>query len=447
MRVSLNMRCRLLLWLYCPKTQLPGYMKSTFPIAFTAFFLFLFAAQWLPAQRSIQFLEQPEWEEVIKEAQRTHKVIFFDAYTTWCGPCKRMEKEVFSRQAEADFFNRNFLNVKYDMERGQGRELRKRFGVKVFPTYLFIDVNGNVLHRIVGAHTAEGVFLNSAKKALTMNGYLAALEIRYNRGERNPKFMLEYLDALHMAGEQKKEQELAEGFMKLMSADHFMDKDYWQLLDKYLQDPSSRLFRLLFENRSQIADVWGKEVVTEKVLGILEQNILSLRQNLEADTSHLPHLIALLRSEKDLPRQKELLARTLCIRYQRQGDWFRYAATVEAMLEFDFLTENPFPLRELDFHAANLAYHCKDANLQGIALDWSTRCCRQESRPEELAWFLKTKAHLLALLGNGEAAAQTEAEALAKASEAERKGLKRKNWQDPDKPEGEAVGAKFGGGR
>ncbi len=422
-------------------------MKSTFPIAFTSFFLLLFAAQWLPAQSAIRFLNQPEWEEVIKEARRTHKVIFFDAYTTWCGPCKRMEKEVFSRKAEADYFNRNFLNVKYDMERGQGRELRKRFGVKVFPTYLFIHPNGQVLHRIVGAHTAGRVFLNSAKKALTMNGYLAALEIRYNRGERNPRFMLEYLDALHMAGEQKKEQELAEGFMKLMGTDHFMDKDYWQLLDKYLQDPSSRLFRLLFENRSQIAAVWGEEAVTQKILGILERNIFSLRQNPEADTSHLPQLITLLRLEEDLPRRHELLARTLCIRYQRQGDWFRYAATVEAMTAFGFLRENPYPLRELDFHAANIAENCKDKNLQRIALDWSTHCCQQETRPEELAWFLKTKAHLLALLGNGEAAAQTEAKAIVKSNEAERKGLKRQNWQDPEKPEGEAVGAKFGGGK
>lgn len=422
-------------------------MKFSLPIAFACHLFLSVAAQRMPAQSTIQFLNQPEWEEVIKEAQRSHKIIFLDAYTTWCGPCKRMEKEVFSRSEEADFFNRNFLNVKYDMERGEGRELRKQFGVKVFPTYLFIHPDGQVLHRIVGAHTAEGVFLNSSQKALSMNGYLAALEIRYNRGERNPKFMLDYLDALHMAGEQQKEQELAEGFMKLMSTDHFMDKDYWQLLDKYLQEPSSRLFRLLFENRSQIAGVWGEEVVTQKILGILEQNILSLRQNPAADTSHLSHLITLLRNEKELPRQQELLARTLCIRYQRQGDWFRYAATVEAMAEFGFLRENPYPLRELDFHAAHLAENCKDASLQRIALDWSTRCCQQETRPEELAWFLKTKAHLLALLGNGEAAAQTEAEALAKSNEAERKGLKRLNWEDPNKPQGEAVGAKFGGGK
>ncbi len=422
-------------------------MKFHLTQAIATIFILLVAAQWLPAQPAIQFLNQPKWEEVLKEARQSHKVIFFDAYTTWCGPCKRMDKEVFSRQAEADYFNQHFLNVKYDMERGEGRELRKRFGVRVFPTYLFIHPDGQVLHRIVGAHTGEGVFLNSAKKSLTLNGYLTALEIRYQRGERNPKFMLEYLDALHMAGEVTKEQELAAGLMKLMSTDHFMDKDYWPLLDKYLQDPGSKLFHLLIENRTQIGEVWGAEIVTKKIQDILEQNILSLRQNLDADTSHLPQLITLLRQEAQLPRQKELLARTLCVRYQRQGDWFRYAATVEAMVQFGFLNHNPYPLRELDFHAAYLAEHCQDAALQRIALQWSEHCCRWETRTEELAWFLNTKAHLLALLGLGEAAAQTKAEALAKSDEAQRKGLKRQNWHDPMQQEGETAKAKFGGGQ
>lgn len=429
------------------KVQSPEQMKCFIPTKSGFLLLWLLAAQSLLAQSAIQFLNQPDWEEVLKKARQSHKMIFFDAYTTWCGPCKRMEKEVFSRQAEADFFNQNFINVKYDMERGQGRELRKQFGVKVFPTYLFIHPDGQELHRIVGAHTAEGVFLNSARKALTLNGYLAALEVRYGRGERNPKFMLEYLDALHMAGELQKEQELAQGLMDLMTTDHFLDNEYRQLLDKYLSDPSSRLFGLLIENRSQIAAVWGEEAVSQKIVDILERNILFLRQNFRADTSHLTRLISLLRQQNQLPRHKELLARTLCIRYQHQADWFRYAAVVEAMKEFDLLHENPYPLRELDFHAANLANHCKHPDLQRLALQWSNYCCHLETRPEELAWFLKTKAKLLALLGNGEAAAQAEAEALSKFNEAQRKGLKRQNWQDPDSPEGEAVGAKFGEGK
>ncbi|MDX1410168.1 MAG: thioredoxin domain-containing protein, partial [Saprospiraceae bacterium] len=36
------------------------------------------------------------WEEIKADAARQDKIIFVDAYTTWCGPCKWMSAEVFT---------------------------------------------------------------------------------------------------------------------------------------------------------------------------------------------------------------------------------------------------------------------------------------------------------------------------------------------------------------
>lgn len=393
-------------------------------------------------QASIRFLEQPEWDAVVKQAQREHKIIFFDAYTTWCGPCKRMEVEVFTRPEEAAFFNQNFINVRYDMERGEGRELRKRFGVKVFPTYQFISADGQVLHRIVGAHTAPGVFLHSSRKALTYNGYLAALEYRFAHGERNARFMLEYLEALQMAGEREREQELAAGFLALMSADHFLDNDYWNILEKYLADPSSRLFRELLTNQQQIAGKHEPGTVMDKILNVFDNALVNIRSNADSDTAQVAQMIALLREHASLPRRNELLARSLCLRYQHQANWWRYAATVQAMIEFHFLDEHPYPLRQLDAHARILAAQ-SDERLWGIALDWVDYCCRRETQPEELAWFLQTKSALLALTGQSEAAAESRMHAERNKAAAERNNRYRKDWPNPNVKQGEAVGAKY----
>ena len=40
------------------------------------------------------------------------------------------------------------------MEKGEGRELLKRYGMQVFPTYLLLDAAGNEVHRVVGGHDA-----------------------------------------------------------------------------------------------------------------------------------------------------------------------------------------------------------------------------------------------------------------------------------------------------
>lgn len=44
-----------------------------------------------------------------------------DAYASWCGPCKLMEKNVFTDKNVADFYNKNFVNARIDMEKGEGQ--------------------------------------------------------------------------------------------------------------------------------------------------------------------------------------------------------------------------------------------------------------------------------------------------------------------------------------
>ena len=57
------------------------------------------------------------WEEALEEAKKQEKVIFIDAFATWCGPCKRMAREVFPNEKVGEFYNRHFINMKLDMEK------------------------------------------------------------------------------------------------------------------------------------------------------------------------------------------------------------------------------------------------------------------------------------------------------------------------------------------
>ena len=56
------------------------------------------------------------WKEALAEAQKQDKLVFIDAYAKWCGPCKKMAKNVFTLSEVGDFYNENFINVKLDME-------------------------------------------------------------------------------------------------------------------------------------------------------------------------------------------------------------------------------------------------------------------------------------------------------------------------------------------
>jgi len=85
-----------------------------------------------------------------KLSKQTGKTIFIDGYTEWCGPCKRMAKEVFTNPSVGQYFNANFINVKMDMEKTDGMLVSRRYGVNFYPTLLFIRPNGQLIRKEVG---------------------------------------------------------------------------------------------------------------------------------------------------------------------------------------------------------------------------------------------------------------------------------------------------------
>ncbi|MCE6989088.1 thioredoxin fold domain-containing protein [Dyadobacter sp. CY323] len=116
------------------------------------------------AEKGIQFTEG-SWAAILKKAKKEKKVIFFDAYTTWCGPCKLLQKNVFTRTDVADVFNKNFINVKFDMESGEGPELAKKFEIQGYPTLFFIDPKGNIVKQVLGYQQPEAL-IKTAKSVL-----------------------------------------------------------------------------------------------------------------------------------------------------------------------------------------------------------------------------------------------------------------------------------------
>ena len=93
---------------------------------------FLLGLSFSWGQDGIEFFKGT-WQEALEEAQKQDKIIFVDAYAVWCGPCKRMSKEVFPHAEVGAFYNKHFINLKLDMERGEGLKFRQQYPVSAFP--------------------------------------------------------------------------------------------------------------------------------------------------------------------------------------------------------------------------------------------------------------------------------------------------------------------------
>jgi thioredoxin-related protein len=111
----------------------------------------------ISAQEAIQFQELP-FKDIIAKAKKEKKLVFIDAYASWCGPCKMMEKNVFTQKSVSDYYNTNFINARFDMEKGEGRDIASKFGVRSYPTYLFLNGEGELVSRNTG-YMEESMFV------------------------------------------------------------------------------------------------------------------------------------------------------------------------------------------------------------------------------------------------------------------------------------------------
>lgn len=112
--------------------------------------------------KGIRFIEE-DWDKALEQARLQNKMIFLDAYASWCGPCKLMKRSTFSDKEVGEYFNEHFVNVAIDMEKGIGPSLSKKFGLEAYPTLFILDQNGNVIGQSVGFLRA-GQLINFAKE-------------------------------------------------------------------------------------------------------------------------------------------------------------------------------------------------------------------------------------------------------------------------------------------
>jgi len=105
-------------------------------------------------QPGIKFFEGT-WEEALQLAKKENKLIFLDVYATWCGPCRRLASITFPDPEVGKYYNDRFINVKIDGERGEGPMIRQRYAVRGYPSLLFINHKGEVVHRTAGFRDPE----------------------------------------------------------------------------------------------------------------------------------------------------------------------------------------------------------------------------------------------------------------------------------------------------
>jgi len=200
------------------------------------------------------------WEEALAKAKAEEKIIFVDAYTTWCGPCKRMAKNVFTLPEVGEFYNANFINMKIDMEKKPGRAFQKKYPVSAYPTFYYIDEKGETVLTTKGGRSPED-FIGLGRTAVGKVDRSADFATAYEKGDRDPELVYNYVRALNKAG--KPSLRIANDFIK--SQKNLTSPQNLRFILEATTQADSRIFSLLVKHRKAIERISSKEAVSEKI--------------------------------------------------------------------------------------------------------------------------------------------------------------------------------------
>jgi thioredoxin-related protein len=230
---------------------------------FTVTFILITIANFAIAQGINFESHDTKWADILAKAKSENKVIFMDAYTTWCGPCKKMAADIFPQKEVGDYFNKQFVNVKMDMEKGEGLDLARKYKIRAYPTYLFIDGNGELVHKSMGMMPAPD-FINVAQSAADPNKQFYSLKKKFDKGEREPAFVKNLLDAAVKSGENEVASEVMNVYMDTQK--DLNTKENMDLLINSTQKIESKAYKHIVKNKAAFEKNYEKELVEYRIL-------------------------------------------------------------------------------------------------------------------------------------------------------------------------------------
>lgn len=318
--------------------------------------------------KGIAFVEGKTFEQALAMAKEANKMLFVDCYTSWCGPCKMMATQVFTQKATGDYFNKEFVSIKIDMEKGEGPTVKNRFGVRAYPTFLFIDQTGKEINRIVGGDRDVDKFIAKVKEGLGTNS-LSALAERYERGERDTTFLFSYLKALDTAYDNKKSAEVAGVLLAGNEKDMLTNNNLYQAFVNYNSSPLTPAFQYMLEHKSEFEAKYGVQNVNMVADRIWMQYPLSYVKkgadgNADFDKAGMDHYKAEMK-KWGVAKYDEICLNVDIAWAEARGDWKQFVALCDKHIK-------KFHSGDMDIYnwALRLQKNCQDKAVNKVAIKW-----------------------------------------------------------------------------
>ncbi len=379
---------------------------NTIKINKTVIYIIIFLIYGTVRAQGIAF-KTDGWQTIKNKASMENKLIFVDTYTTWCGPCKIMDKQVFNNKKVGDFYNTNFIPYKIDAEKVEGLDLVKTYQISSYPSYLFVDGTGRLILKKTGAMEIEE-FLQLGQRILELDNDIVKMTLDYKNGNRNPEFILKYLSLLKER--EHPTEEIALWYLAMVGQEHWASYESIKIVEDYIKSPYNPVMVFLAKHKEpvEIARRGGviyttlynkyKEYIKVGVKNGKDQEIYQLVSKI--DSVFYPQEVVyfnfLVKKEK----------------YYRDQDWERYINENIAYANNHLIKEKAY----VDLNNRAMVFYNNESITDEYALNealkWITFVVENQKDNPYYTVFLDTQARVLSKLGRQKEALKVANKAL-----------------------------------
>lgn len=373
-------------------------------------------------QKGIEFEHDLTWTKVIQKAKEENKYLFVDAFATWCGPCKYMSAKIFTQDNVGALFNSSFINVKVQMDStskdneevkkwyADAKKMAEQYNINVYPTYLFFNPEGKLVHRLVGSMEAEA-FLSKAKNAMNEGSQYYPMLNKYKSGQKEPDFLKRLANTAGEAYDMENAQLIANDY--LATQDNLLTDENVDFIFNFTNNSKGFGFKALLENESKINQLKKNSSATDRLVEIIKQE--ELAPYLKRKNAPIPDwkIISAAISKKYPKHADEVILGGKVAYYKGKKDWVGFQSAIQPYMNKYGEKATPAQLND---YAWTVFENCTESKIINDAIIWSKLSIKDKEDPA----FIDTYANLLYKSGKNQDALKWEEKALSMVSDQER---------------------------
>ena len=313
-------------------------MKATIQHTFLIILLLLTAT--INAQNATINFIQNDLKLALEQSKSSKKMIFVMVYANWCTHCNKMKNTVLKESSVITFYNSNFISVMMDYESPAGKEIMKKYSIKSFPAFLFLDENETHLYSTGGEFTAEN-FIAEGQKALNPNAQLPFLEKQFNADTSNAEKCLLYLNSLRKSVDSFKSDEITAKYLATQTREQLFTPINWKIIAYGVNNLNSKPFDLIIKNQTEFASVSSAKRVEVKIVSVVNKTLTQDMNNLDSVSYSKNRIVA---KNINLRKVDSLVFKNDLQMYEGIKSWKNYQQTtlesVEKLAWNDYSTIN-----------------------------------------------------------------------------------------------------------